>query len=138
MPQEYNGDLIPRAKQMRRNMTAQEQHLWYGLLSGYPVRFRRQAVIYHYIADFYCDKAKLVIEVDGAQHLKPDAIEYDHIRTLTLNQIDITIIRFTNNDIDHRFDFVRKMIDQYIKDKLAASSESPCRGEGAQRLPQET
>jgi len=131
VPQEYNGDLIPRAKQMRRNMTPREQHLWYGFLSGYPVRFRRQAVIYHYIADFYCDKAKLVIEVDGMQHMKPDAMEYDKIRTQTFNQIDITVMRFTNDDVDHRFDYVRKTIDQYIKAKLAASSESPFRGDVA-------
>ena len=133
MPQEYNGNLIPRAKQMRCNMTPQEQHLWYGLLSRYPVRFRRQAVIYHYIADFYCDRAKLVIEVDGAQHMKPNAMEYDQIRTETLNQIEIVVMRFTNDDVDHRFDFVRKTIDQYITEKLAASSESPCRGDVAQR-----
>jgi len=114
-------------------MTSQEQHLWYGFLSRYPVRFRRQAVIYHYIADFYCDRARLVIEVDGTQHLKPDTMEYDQIRTLTLNQIDIAVIRFTNQDIDRRFAYVRQAIDQYITDKLAASSESPCRGDVAQR-----
>jgi len=73
MPHEYNRDLIPRAQEMRGSMTPQEQHLWFGFLRSYPVRFKRQAVIYHYIADFYCDKAKLVIEVDGAQHAKPDA-----------------------------------------------------------------
>ena len=103
---------------MRANMTPQEQHLWFGFLRSYPVRFRRQSVIYHYIADFYCDKAKLVIEVDGTQHLKPDAIEYDHIRTLTFNQIAITVMRFTNDDIDRRFDLARKMIDQAVKERL--------------------
>jgi len=121
----YNGNLIPRAKEMRANMTPQEQHLWFGFLRQYPVRFRRQYVIYHYIADFYCDKAKLVIEVDGAQHLKPDAMEYDNIRTVTLNQLDLAVMRFTNDDIDHRFATVRKTIDQYIKEKLSLSSESP-------------
>jgi len=103
---------------MRSSMTPQEQHLWFGFLRNYPVRFRRQAVIYHYIADFYCDKAKLVIEVDGTQHLKPDAMEYDHIRTLTLNQIDIAVMRFTNDDIDYRFESARKIIDQAVQERL--------------------
>ena len=119
MPNEYNRNLIPRAKEMRENMTSQEQHLWFGFLRNSPVRFRRQSVIYHYIADFYCDKAKLVIEVDGAQHSsRPDAMEYDHIRTLTLNQIDITVMRFTNDDIDHRFAYVRKTIDRAVQERL--------------------
>ena len=62
---EYNGDLIPRAQEMRKNMTPQEQHLWYGFLCQYPVRFQRQKTIYHYIADFYCEKARLIVELDG-------------------------------------------------------------------------
>ena len=118
MPNEYNRNLIPRAKEMRSSMTPQEQHLWFGFLRNYPVHFRRPSVIYHYIADFYCDKAKLVIEVDGAQHLKPDALEYDRIRTLTLNQIEITVMRFTNDDVDHRFALVKDMIDQAVKERL--------------------
>ena len=118
MPNEYNRNLIPRAKEMRSDMTPQEQHLWFGVLRNYPVRFRRQSVIYHYIADFYCDKAKLVIEVDGAQHLEADAMEYDRIRTLTLNQIEIAVMRFTNDDIDHRFESVRKTIDQAVRERL--------------------
>jgi very-short-patch-repair endonuclease len=118
MPNEYNRNLIPRAQEMRDNMTPQEPHLWFGFLRNYPVRFRRQSVIYHYIADFYCDKAKLVIEVDGAQHLEPGLMEYDHIRTLTLNQIEITVLRFTNDDIDRRFSQVREKIDQTVKERL--------------------
>jgi len=118
MPHEYNRNLIPRTKEMRNSMTPQEQHLWFGFLRSYPVRFRRQSVIYHYIADFYCDKAKLVVEVDGSQHLKPDVLEYDHIRTLTLNQIEITVLRFTNDDVDYRYDYVRKTIDQAIQQRL--------------------
>ena len=58
MPQEYNRNLIARAQEMRSSMTPQEEHLWFGFLRNYPVRFRRQAVIYHYIADFHCSKAR--------------------------------------------------------------------------------
>ena len=118
MPHEYNRDLIPRAKKMRENMTPQEQHLWFGFLRGYPARFKRQAVIYHYIADFYCHEAKLVIEIDGRQHQHADALEYDHIRTETLKQLGLLVLRFTNDEIDHNFDFVRKRIDQTAKERL--------------------
>ena len=49
MPLEYNKELIPRAKELRKNMTRQESHLWYDYLRHYPVRFQRQKTIYHYI-----------------------------------------------------------------------------------------
>ena len=118
MPHEYNRNLIPRAREMRDNMTPQEQHLWFGFLRGYPLHFRRQAVIYHYIADFYCHAAKLVIEIDGRQHQKADAKEYDQIRTETLEQLGLTVLRFTNDEVDRCFDHVRKSIDQAVKQRL--------------------
>ena len=118
MPLEYNKDLIPRAKEMRGDRTSQEQHLWFGFLRSYPVRFRRQSVIYQYIADFYCSKARLVIEVDGSQHLKPEAVEYDRIRTKTLEQAGLLVLRFTNDEVGHHFDLVRKKIDQAVKERL--------------------
>ena len=118
MPYEYNRNLIPRAKEMRENMTPQEQHLWFGFLRGYPVHFKRQTVIYHYIADFYCHAAKLVIEVDGKQHQQADTVEYDRIRTETLEQLDLLVLRFSNDEIEHDFDFVRKKIDQTIRQRL--------------------
>ena len=99
-------------------MTPQEQRLWFGFLRQYPIRFRRQSVIYNYIADFYCDKAKLVIEVDGAQHLRPDAVEYDQIRTETLEQLDLLVLRFFNDEVEHHFDSVRKKIDQAVRERL--------------------
>jgi len=118
MPNEYNRNLIPRAKEMRENMTPQEQHLWFGFLRGYPIRFKRQAVIYHYVVDFYCHTAKLVLEIDGKQHQQADALEYDRIRTETLEQLNLLVLRFTNAEIDHHFDSVRKSIDQAVKQRL--------------------
>jgi len=118
MPNEYNRNLIPRAKEMREAMTPQERRLWFGFLRGYPARFKRQAVIYHYIADFYCHAARLVIEVDGIQHQLADALEYDRIRTETLEQLELLVLRFTNDEIEHNFDFVRKKIDQTVKERL--------------------
>ena len=118
MRPEYNRNLVPRAQEMRRDMTPQERRLWYDFLRDYPLRFRRQSVIYHYIADFYCDRAKLVIEVDGSQHATPDAREYDRIRTLTLEGIELTVLRFTNTEVDNGFAQVCEMIEQAIRKRV--------------------
>ena len=64
----YNHEIIPVAKMLRKNSTKEENHLWYDFLKDYPVRFTRQKVLGKYIADFYCAKAKLVVELDGSQH----------------------------------------------------------------------
>ena len=68
MSLKYNGDNIHLAKALRSNSTLQEKHLWYDFLSNYEVKFQRQKAIDNFIADFYCRKAKLIIEIDGAQH----------------------------------------------------------------------
>ena len=62
---EYNKSNIPLAKALRKNMTPWERKLWYDFLRNYPVRFQRQKAIDNYIADFYCAKARLIIELDG-------------------------------------------------------------------------
>ncbi len=68
MSLDYNEKNITLAKNLRKNATKQERHLWYDFLSSYPIRFQRQKAIDQFIADFYCHKAKLVIEIDGSQH----------------------------------------------------------------------
>ena len=83
MSLKYKKKLIPLAKMMRKNMTRHEKHLWYDFLNKYPTRFQRQKTIDGYIADFYCHKAKLVVELDGTQHYENKAIEYDTERTET-------------------------------------------------------
>ena len=73
----YNHKLIPRAKELRKDATEQEKCLWYKYLSQYPIRFQRQKTIGRFIADFYCAKAKLVIELDGSQHFSNEGKAYD-------------------------------------------------------------
>ncbi len=77
----HNPNLTDNAKKLRKNMTKEERHLWYDFLRQYPVRFLRQKVIDNYIVDFYCAKAKLVIELDGGQHYEESIQRYDKIRT---------------------------------------------------------
>ena len=64
----HNKALTPIARKLRKDMTREERHLWYDFLREYPIRFLRQKVIGSYVVDFYCAAAKLVVELDGAQH----------------------------------------------------------------------
>jgi len=70
-----------RAQELRRNMTRQERHLWYDFLQSYSVQFRRQKQIGPYIVDFYCSRAKLIIELDGSQHYEEEVNAYDKERS---------------------------------------------------------
>ena len=84
MQPKHNKQLVPLAKQLRKEMTKEERHLWYDFLRSYPVRFSRQKVLGKYIADFYCAEAKLVIELDGSQHYEDRNIKKDADRTAFL------------------------------------------------------
>ena len=66
MQRKQNKQLVPLAKQLRKDMTKEERHLWYDFLRTYPVRFSRQKVLGKYIADFYSAQAGLIIELDGS------------------------------------------------------------------------
>ncbi len=105
-------------------MTPQEKHLWHDFLNSYGISFRRQVVIGNYIVDFYCRKAKLAIEIDGAQHYVPDSIEYDKERTEYLENCGIRVLRFLNNDIDRNFENSCAYIDQNVKQRLGLNPSS--------------
>ena len=118
MSLEYEKKNIPLAKNLRKNATPQENHLWYDFLSTYDVRFQRQKAIDHFIADFYCHKAKLVIEIDGSQHGTEEGIEKDEYRTTILEGYDLKVIRFTNRQIDRNFRAVCEYIDHIVQSIL--------------------
>ena len=99
----YNKKMIPRAKELRRNMTSQEKHLWYDFLSTYPIRFQRQKTIDNYIVDFYCHQAGLVVEIDGSHHYSKDGMIYDNERTIMLNAYGLHVLRFSNTEVDKNF-----------------------------------
>ena len=111
----YERGNIPLAKQLRKNMTPWERKLWYEFLRGYPVRFQRQKAIGSYIADFYCAKARLVIELDGGGHYEADQREADQARTKELEQLGLTVLRFSNLDIDRHFEAVCEVIAREVK-----------------------
>ena len=119
MERKHNKQLVPNAKNLRRNMTKEERHLWYDFLRLYPVRFLRQKVLGHYIVDFYCASAKLVVELDGSQHFEQEGLLYDQQRTAYLEQFGLQILRIANNDITRNFSGVCEYIDLTVKHRLA-------------------
>ena len=98
-----NNNLLHHARQLRKEMTKEERHLWYDFLRPYPVKFYRQKIVGSYILDFYCEKAKLAIELDGSQHYEPQVQEYDRVRTEYLQHLGIRVLRFSNQDINQNF-----------------------------------
>ena len=118
MDRKHNKSLVPNAKTLRKNMTKEERHLWYDFLKDYPVRFTRQKVLGHYIVDFYCAKAGLIIELDGSQHFEPETLEKDAQRTDYLEQYGLSVIRIPNNEVMKNFRGVCEYIDIMVKQSL--------------------
>ncbi len=112
---DYNKEKIPLAKTLRKNMTPWERRLWFDFLKSYPVRFQRQKAIGNYIVDFYCAKARLVIELDGGGHYTIKQAEKDELRTKELESMDLSVVRICNLDIDSDFHGVCEYIDMIVK-----------------------
>ena len=114
--QNFGADLNTKRKaiDLRKNMTFSEKKLWSHLrkkqLKG--MHFRRQHPYGIYILDFYCFKAQLAIEIDGLIHLSQG--EYDKERTEHLESSGLKVIRFKNEDIDKRLDWVLKEIEDNL------------------------
>ena len=116
----YRKENIPLAKELRKNMTPWERKLWYEFLRFYPLRFQRQKAIGKYIVDFYCAKAKLVIELDGGGHYEETQQKADGIRTNALEKMDLNVLRICNLDIDQNFRGVCEFIDMEVKKRSTA------------------
>ena len=119
MEYRHNKKLVGFSKQLRKNMTKEERHLWYDFLRGYDIRFLRQKVFGKYIVDFYCPKAKIVVELDGSQHYAPMGIEKDTERTIFLEQYSVTVIRIPNNEVMCNFRGVCEYIDLQVRQSLS-------------------
>ena len=119
MQRKRNKQLVPLAKQLRKEMTKEERHLWYDFLRTYPVRFSRQKVLGKYIVDFYSAEAKLVIELDGSQHYEADKQRKDAERTAFLEEYGLAVIRIPNNEVGGNFCGVCEYIDAMVKQSLS-------------------
>ncbi len=115
----YNKDNISLAKNLRKNMTPWERKLWYNFLRNYPIRFQRQKSVGNYILDFYCAKARLVIELDGGGHYTPEQEGKDSIRTKELEAMSLMVLRFCNLDIDRNFSDVCACIDMAVQEAIS-------------------
>ena len=105
--------ILARACELRQPQTPAEATLWRHLRNrNLKYKFRRQHPIYRFIIDFYCAKAKLLIEVDGESHLEKDQIEYDKARTEYLEDLGYKVIRFTNNDVRYN---INAVVDEIIR-----------------------
>ena len=106
-------------------MTKEEKHLWYDFLRMHPARFRKQKIIGSYIVDFYSPSEKLAIEIDGEHHYSTH-LWYDNKRTDYINKRGISVLRFSNSDINNNFDGVCQYINEYImKNHLKTINDSP-------------
>ena len=109
-----NPSLRNYAQNLRCAMTKEERHLWYDFLKNLPVIVHRQKVIGAYILDFYIPSDKLAIELDGAPHFSYANHQYDEGRTKFLQNLGITVLRYTNYDISSRFSWVCYDISTHI------------------------
>ena len=123
MQSKHNKHLVPLAKQLRKEMTKEERHLWYDFLRTHPVRFSRQKILGKYIADFYSAEAKLVVELDGSQHYDNRNAEKDEARTAFLEGYGLTVIRIPNNEVSKNFRGVCESIDAVVQQSLSQKSE---------------
>ena len=110
--------LLGNARALRKNMTQEERKLWYLFLRAYPVRVYRQRIIDHYIVDFYCDAAKLVIEIDGTQHYETEGSAKDRERDCNLESLGLKVLRISNREINREFASVCAYIDREIQARM--------------------
>ncbi len=103
MNEKSNKYLTDISQTLRKSMTPEEKHLWYDFLKHLPLTINRQKVIGQYVVDFYCASAKIVIELDGSQHYTESAIKKDETRDKFLNEFGITVLRYSNYDINTNF-----------------------------------
>ena len=110
----YNGELTILARNLRKNMTKEECKLWYNYLRNCKCRFLRQKIIDNYIVDFYSPKKQIVIELDGGQHYEDTAKQKDQERDSYLKSLGLTVLRYTNVDINKNFEDVCADIERYL------------------------
>ena len=102
----YNKSLVANARTLRKNMTKEEKHLWYDFLKRLPFTVNRQKNIGDFIVDFFIAEKRVVIEIDGAQHFESDNRDADKHRDDELLKLGITVLRYSNYEINKNFEAV--------------------------------
>lgn len=107
------------ARELRQPQTPAEATLWRHLRNrNLTYKFRRQHPVAFFIIDFYCAKAKLLIEIDGDSHLTNEQQEYDAARTEYLEELGYKVIRFTNNDVRYNIHAVVNEIIKCVENRI--------------------
>jgi very-short-patch-repair endonuclease len=115
-----------RAKQLRKSLTLSSGFgTGCGSVRSSDSKFRRQAPIGHFVADFYCPEQKLVIEVDGRHHETIDMSEYDSERTLYLRGRGVEVVRITN-ELIARDSLTAEQVIQWAIETRSAELGLPC------------
>ena len=115
------------AKFLRREMTDPERRLWKAIRIHVELRnthFRRQVSLGPYIADFCCHAAKLILEVDGDQHVSLQA-DYDSARTFFLQAQGFRVLRFSNRDVMHDMGGVLALIEAALEGTISSGFPTP-------------
>ena len=131
MNQNNNSRLTANAQKLRTNMTKEERRLWYDCLKKLPVTVNRQKVIGSFILDFYCASAKVAIELDGSQHYEEDGREKDKKRDTYLNERGITVLRYSNRDVNMQFRDVCEDIERHLIHNTSSVSPAGCHRSGS-------
>jgi very-short-patch-repair endonuclease len=125
--EKYRCQLKEPARTLRKNMTVAEHALWEKVrrqqIQG--LRFYRQKPLLSFIVDFYCPKAKLVIELDGGQHFKPDYQIKDQVRDDQLAALGLRVLRFNNRQVLKEMDAVMEVIWREVDAVVGKKKEIP-------------
>ena len=124
-----NNKMLETARALRREMTPQEHKLWYAFLKDYPIKIYKQRIIVSYIVDFYCAKAKLVIELDGPIHKHEQNIQHDTNRDERLMSYGLFIRRIPTAKLDSDFGQVCAYIDTILQCRSERLSSICCPGQ---------
>jgi very-short-patch-repair endonuclease len=118
--QRVSHDKLEQARRLRRSMTPAEQVLWERLRGNrlLGLKFRRQQVIDGFIVDFFCNAARLVVEIDGTVHERPAQKELDALRRTVFEKRGLAEIRFANNDVLGETDWVVESITVCARERL--------------------
>ncbi len=115
-----------RARQLRQHPTIGEMLLWKELreLRRQGYHFRRQVPIDKYIVDFACFSQRLIIEVDGAQHLEPNAMAADAARDADLSWRGFTVLRFRNDEVHNSMDgMMLEVLAAWVRSRSRSGTE---------------
>lgn len=116
----YNKNLKEYARKLRLNPTKAEKKIWYELLSKKrfgDYKFLRQRPINNFIVDFYCKELYLAIEIDGKTHEFEDVIEKDKIKNLSLAELKIKVLRFSDWEVMNDLGGVQEILWKEIQNR---------------------